>query len=223
MGLVPSSRLGKIEFFEAHLPAWQAHSLEIGLVPGELTAFAAEVASARDAYDQSQVQREVSKASTQAFYNKTASMAATGAGFIAAIRAHAETKDDPNVYVLAQIPQPSPPSAAPPPGTPTDFRVELLQNGAVRLGWKCSNPAGASGTIYEVYRKIGSGSLGFVGSIGVKSFTDGTLPLGAAGVMYQITAARSTVRGNPATFNVNFGVGGDGAAFATVTPVKLAA
>ncbi len=60
--------------------------------------------------------------------------------------------DDPEVYSFAQIPPPAVPGAVPPPGTPFDFRTALLQNGAVELKWKCQNPAGASGTIYEVTR-----------------------------------------------------------------------
>jgi hypothetical protein len=60
----------------------------------------------------------------------------------------------------------------------------------------------------------------FVGASGVKSFVDDTLPSGASPVTYQITAVRSTARGNPAQFVVNFGVGGGGFAVTSVTPVS---
>jgi hypothetical protein len=62
-------------------------------------------------------------------------------------------------------------------------------------------------------RRIGGGGASaftFVGASGVKSFTDDTLVSGASPVTYQITAVRSTSRGNPAQFTVNFGVGGGG-------------
>jgi hypothetical protein len=62
-----------------------------------------------------------------------------GADMIQAIRNHAESKNDPNVYVLAQIPAPATPGVTPPPGTPFDFTVGLLQNGALELKWKCNN------------------------------------------------------------------------------------
>ena len=61
-------------------------------------------------------------------------------------------------------------------------------------------------------RRVGGANATFVyiGASGLKSFTDDTLPAGSASVTYQITAVRSTARGNPARFTVNFGVGGDG-------------
>jgi hypothetical protein len=45
----------------------------------------------------------------------------------------------------------------------------------------------------------------FVAAVGAKSFTDTTIPAGAARVVYQITALRSTRRGEPAQFAVRFG------------------
>jgi hypothetical protein len=74
------------------------------------------------------------------------------------------------------------------------------------------------GTIYEVKRAAGGGSMEFVGASGVKTFTDDTLPMGASPVTYQITAVRSTARGNPAQFVVNFGTGGGGLTIASITP-----
>jgi len=49
------------------------------------------------------------------------------------IRLWAETKNDLNVYTLAQIPPPATPGTTPPPGTPFEFTVGLLQNGALAL------------------------------------------------------------------------------------------
>ena len=53
------------------------------------------------------------------------------------------------------------------------------------------------------------GAFTFVGASGVKSFIDETLPGGASPVTYQITAVRSTSRGEPAQFTVKFGLGGN--------------
>lgn len=104
--------------------------------------------------------------------------------------------------------------------------MSLLQNGALELKWKCNNPSGTQGTIYEVKRQIGTGPLVFFGASGVKSFTDDTLPAGSTPSTYQITAIRSTARGNPAQFTVNFGIGGSGLTIASIeesSPVKMAA
>lgn len=232
MSLVPQSRVGKIEFYEAHLPAWTTHAVPIGLGVPEVAALATAVANARAAYTAHVTALEAARAATQNFYDKVRHMHSApglGADMILKIRTKAQTANDPNVYVLAQIPPPATPGVTPPPGTPSDFAVGLLQDGSLQLKWKCGNPPGTVGTIYEVKRQIGGeGVFAFVGASGVKSFLDDTLPGGSAPVTYQITAVRSTARGNPAQFTVNFGMGGGGLAFATITGegganVKMAA
>jgi hypothetical protein len=230
MGVVPDTRLGKIEFYEAHITPWTTNAAGIGLTPASVTALGTLTAAARTAFNAAEAARQAAKAATQNFYDKVRDMhSGPGAGqdMIQTIRNYAESQNKPNVYVLAQIPPPADPSTAPPPGTPLDFTVGLLQNGALELKWKCNNPSGTQGTIYEVKRRTGgSGSFGYVGSSGVKNFTDDTVAAGSPSVTYQITAVRSTQRGNPAQFTVNFGVGGPGLTIASVVeggPVKLAA
>lgn len=229
MGVVPDSRLGKIEFYEAHIAPWTTNAAAVGLTPASVTALGTLTTQARAAFNAAEAARQAAKAATQNFYDKVRAMhSGPGAGqdMIDTIRVFAETKNEPNVYNLAQIPPPATPGVTPPPGTPFEFTVGLLQNGALELKWKCNNPSGTQGTIYEVMRKIGSGSFVFVGASGVKVFTDETIPAGSSPCTYQITAVRSTSRGNPAQFTVNFGIGGPGLTIANVTEggsVKLAA
>ena len=89
-------------------------------------------------------------------------------------------------------------------------------------GHQCRAPS--TGTIYEIRRRgnTAGSNFVFVGASGTKTFLDETVPAGAAGsggVTYQITAVRSTNRGNPAQFIVNFGIGnGGGLTVASVTP-----
>jgi len=232
MAVVPTDRLDKIEFYEAHVTPWTTNAAAIGLTAAQMTAFSPLVTAARAAYNAAEAARQASKAATQNFYDKVRAMHAgpgAGADLIQLIKATAQTKNDPNVYVLAQIPAPAAPSVTPPPGTPFDFTVGLLQNGAVELKWKCNNPSGTQGTIYEVRRRIGNGAWTFAGATGTRSFTDETLPSGSSPATYQVTAVRSTSRGNPSQFTVSFGSGGPGAIGMTITsvtedgPVKLAA
>lgn len=235
MGVVPDTRLGKIEFYEAHITPWTDNAAAIGLTPTAVTALGTLTTAARAAYTAAEAARLAAKSATQAYYDAVRAMhsgAGAGQDMIDTIRNYAQTKNSPNVYVLAQIPAPATPGVTPPPGTPFDFSVGLLQNGALELKWKCNNPSGTQGTIYEVKRQLpGGGGLTFVGATGVKSFTDDTLPGGggAAPAMYQVTAVRSTSRGNPAQFTVNFGTGGSGVMVASVVEsspvggVKLAA
>ncbi len=211
MPIVPENRIGQIEFYEAHLAPWATNAVAIGLTAAQVTAFTTLVESARGAYGDQQAAREAAKAATNKFYLDTTAMHATGADLIRAIKNKALSSGDPNVYVLAQIPPPAPPAPAPPPGTPFNYRVELLETGALKLTWKCNNPSGTGGTIYEVQRKIGSSpEATFIGASGKKLFIDETLPGGSPQVTYIITATRSTARGNPGTFTVLFGTGGGG-------------
>ena len=217
MSVVPNTRVQKIEFYEVHSAVWRSQVAAVGLTAEETAEMEDRTASARAAYQAALNARDAAKAATNNFYDLVSDMGSFGAGLMSKIRGFAESTQNPNVYTLAQIPPPATPTPAPAPGTPMDFVVTLMQNGAVELKWKCANPAGVSGTLYECRRTIGAGPFVFIGATGVRSFTDDTIPTGSQGVVYEITAVRSTKRGNPAQFNVNFGVGGDGMLFAQVS------
>ncbi len=103
------------------------------------------------------------------------------------------------------------PSPRPAPGTPYRFSVGLASDGSVTLKWKCNNPKGSSGTIYQVWRRIApTTDFTYLGGTGEKLFADGTIPAGTAQVTYQIQAVRSTAVGAWAQYNVSFGVSGSG-------------
>ncbi len=144
-------------------------------------------------------------------------MRRAGAAMIAAVRAHAETTGDASVYALAMIPPPAARSPVPPPGRPYRPRTALLATGEVELSWKCDNPRGAGGTVYEVRRTLIPATPttptsahaiteAFLGVTGVRRFVDATIPAGSATALYRVTAVRSTARGEPALFVVNLGV-----------------
>lgn len=225
MPTVPKTRSDRLEFYETHIVAWQADPGSIGLDAGATDAQADRIAEARAAYDAHQEAIAAARAATQRYYNAVEAMHAdpgAGADMIETIKAFAETTDDVGVYARAQIPPPATKSTAPPPGTPTTFGTRLLGDGALRLTWKCNNPRGTAGTVYEVLRSVGEGPVGtvggemeYLGTAGSKSFTDTTIPAGATNLVYQITALRSTRRGSPARFTVRFG-GGAGAGGANV-------
>ena len=213
MGTFPNSRIGKVEFYEAHVDVWAAAPTSIGLTAAQVTALETATGNARKAYEEQLAAIDAAKAATLNFYNCVRLMhnaPGKGADMVQTIRTFAQTTNNPNVYVLAQIPPPATPGTTPPPGTPNTFTVNLLETGALELKWKCLNPEGVSGTIYEV-RRNGQ----FIGASGIKSFTDDTLP-GTSPVVYQVTAVRSTSRGNPAQFTVTFGTGGGGLAITSV-------
>jgi hypothetical protein len=227
MPIVPDDRVAKLEFYESHVAVWQAVAATIGLTPASVTALQGVTEEARAAYTAHLAALDASKAATAAFYAKIRAMhnaPGMGADMIQQIKTKAATTNNPGVYTLAQIPAPALPTPVPPPGTPTDFTVGLLGDGSLELKWRCANPAGRGGVTYLVQRRTGTATdWTFVGGTGTRKFVDQTLPAGASPVSYQITAVRSTARGNPAQFAVNFGTAaGTGEAVATVGP-KLAA
>lgn len=231
MGIIPTKKIERLEFFEQHVEPWTSNAAILGLSPTAMTALAAAVGNARTAWNSAQAARLASKAATNEFNDNLSATGKLVAEAIELIRNKAESTNDPSLYNIALIPPPATPSTIPPPGSPFDFKITLEQGGALGLKWKCNNPEGSVGTIYEVRRQAQGAPADqwtFAGATGTREFLDTTLPssMAATGVNYQITAVRSTARGVPSIFNVRFGVSGGGGGF-TVTAVspevKLAA
>src|SRR5688500_6379384 len=52
------------------------------------------------------------------------------------------------------------------PGTSTNFKVTLKGDGSIDLGWKCNNPAGSQGTLYQIFRRVGAvGEFEYLGGV----------------------------------------------------------
>lgn len=226
MSVVPRETVAKIQFFEDHSAPWTANAVAIGTTAAEVTDLDTKTAAARAAYDAQQAAQEAAKAATETLRQAVLAMAVAGSAIIDKVRAKAKISG-PSVYPLAQIPAPVVPGPTPPPGKPTEMVVTLDATGALKLKWKCPNPPGAGGTIYQLWRRIGAaGEFVYIGGTGNKSFIDATLPAGSSQVTYQLQAVRSTAVGEWAQFNVNFGVGSGGTMSASVTeatPAKIAA
>ncbi len=212
MGIVPDPKLEKIQFYETHIPPWTANAAAIGLDLPDIANLTTLTDTARAAYDAHAAAQTASRAATQTFYAAVSAMHSgpnAGSDMIDTIKNFAQSTDDPNVYGLAQIPPPAPPGTVGPPGTPYAFRVALLGNGAVELTWKCDNPPAAAGTVYEIRRSDNNGPMTFVDTAGKRKFTDNPIPGAVGPLTYEITAIRSTLRGNPAEFNVRLGASGN--------------
>lgn len=225
MSLVPDTNEGKILFYQSKNTPWAANSVAIGTTAGAVTALATKVTTAQTKLAAQVAAQEAAKNATAELKAAIREMTGAGSDIIRQIRAKGAIDGD-SVYFLAQIPAPAAPSPVGPPGTPTDFKVELNPDGSLQLKWKCSNPAGAGGTIYQLTRRTGStGPFVTIGGSGTKSFIDATVPAGVASVTYKITAQRSTASGTAALFTVNFGtVAGSGEMTASVASApKLAA
>ncbi|MEM1010616.1 MAG: hypothetical protein AAGI46_00175 [Planctomycetota bacterium] len=205
MSVVPRKNVDKIQFFEDHISVWTAQATTIGTTEAEVTDLDTKTQAARTAYDAQQAAQNAAKAATADLNVALDAMSRAGSDIIYQIRSQAGADGD-GVYAAAQIPVPATPSPSAAPGTPYELKTEVNGNGELMLSWKCDNPAGTSGTIYQVYRST-NGSLDFeyLGGVGSRKFVDATIPAGATQITYKMQAVRSTAAGMWATFNVLFG------------------
>lgn len=205
MSVVPDKLSERIDFFEARISPWNTNATAIGTTVAKVTTLTGLTENAREKYAAQQAAKAAAKAATTALRAAIDAMSTEGASIIKQIRAQADIAGN-NVYSLAQIPPPAIPGPTPPPGTPYEPKVTLNGNGHLMVAWKCNNPKSATGTIYQVYRRVnGAGEFAYIGGTGEKKYTDTTIPQGATSVTYQIQAVRSTAVGMWATFNVFFG------------------
>jgi hypothetical protein len=205
---MPPDKVGKIEFCENHTAPWTTNAVAIGTTAAAVTDLTTKTTAARAAFNAQQAAQQAAKAATNDFNLAVTAMAAAASDIIKQVRVKASTAGN-SVYSLAEIPVPATPSPIGPLGTPQSFKVTLAQTGALELSWKCTNPRGATGTVYQLYRRIGAtGEFTYLGGVGEKKFMDDTVPAGSAQVQYQIQAVRSTSVGPWALFIVNFGVSG---------------
>lgn len=218
MAVVPRNVPDMIRWYQQRQADWTTNQAAIGLSASDNTTLATKLAAAVAALDADEAAKTASKNATVALHDAARPLAAFGAECIQKIRAKAGQDGNDQPYVLASVPPPATPAPKAPPGKPTDLVVTLSELGDVNLKWKCPNPPGTSGTIYQIWRRIGTESTAtYLAGAGKKEFTDSTLPAGSTNVVYQIQASRSTKNGPWATFNVQFGIGGAGAMTASVT------
>ncbi|HYO10575.1 MAG TPA: hypothetical protein VER17_16525 [Tepidisphaeraceae bacterium] len=218
--IVPQDRVARIEFYENHAAAWTASAVAMGSSAPVVAAVVAKATAARAKFEAAQQARQAAKVATVEFYDAVDAMARAGADVIKQVKVRAAMEGNNNAYNLAQIPPPAIPGPAPAPGLPSNFKVQLLNDGSLEFTWKCHNPGNAHGAIYQVYRRIGAApEYEFVGASGMRKWIDATLPAGAGAgqVTYRVRAVRSTAVGPTAEFNVNFGVGGSGQLTASVS------
>ena len=167
MAEVPNTVLGKIEFFEQHIPVWSADPTAIGLTAQQIIDLTGLTGAARVAYNDAQSVRQTAKAATLTQNNAVADMMAFGTAAIATIKAFADISgDDQSVYAAA----------------------ELLNTGQIKLSWKGTV---AHGTFYAVWRRLGEGQpYETLGSVSAKSFTDTTIPVATPEATYYLITHR---------------------------------
>ncbi|MBK8268042.1 MAG: hypothetical protein IPK83_06925 [Planctomycetes bacterium] len=158
MSTFPTGRRSDfLRWAQAHAPVWEANAGDIGLTVGQAEAFGIAViklANEALALEEARQAYLAAAVKTQASY-RVATREASEA--VRLIRAYGGAAKNPlTVYNAAQIAPPAAKSKAPPPSQPERLAAALGANdGSLTLTWKCSNPAGTSGTSYIVRRRLG--------------------------------------------------------------------
>lgn len=231
MGTIPTSpRADFLQWCQAHVNTFITQAANIGLTEDQANAFSAAVTAANTSNNAANLAKLNAESANANNSEKFADLRRSASEMVRSIRTFAENENNPNVYVLANVPPPVDPSVAPPPAKPTNISVELNgTTGAVMLSWKASNPAGTSGTSYIIRRRTNTtGEFAFVGVTGEKRFTDNTFFAGPDMVQYTIQGQRADSAGQVSDiFTINFGRAGGGLSIESASEgaksVKLAA
>ena len=211
MATYPRDRAQFLVWSEAHAPLWSSVGTTVGLTTGQINEYKSAVDNLRQKVTAQQVAKDALRAATEAAADAERDTKLLTSDLVRSIRAFATNSANPAVvYQTAQIPAPSSGTPVPPPGQPTDFRIELNSNGSITIRWKCANPEGSGSVVYFVQRKLlGETNFSIIGGSGEKAFTDETLPVGIDGATYIISAQRGQVSGQPSRqLTVTFGSGG---------------
>ena len=182
MSTYPAKREEFLKWCEAHQDIFSSNAAAIGLTPAQATAFKNQTAALRAKTTSQTMAKDAAKAATQAVVETDGDMRELASDVVRSIRTFANNTNNDNVYNIAQIPAPGSGGVVPPPGTPTDFKVELNSDGSITLRWKAQHPEGSDRVVYFVQRKlVGQTAFTLVGGSGERSYQDNTLPIGVDG------------------------------------------
>lgn len=222
--IIPSNNNDFREWINTRSAAWTENSAAVGITTLQATQMATQATAMDDVWGELE---KAKNAYEVARNNWNATKEATydlGNENVRRIKTFAANSTDPaNVYTLSLIPAPKSPVSNVPPGACTNVVAALdTVTGKLTLRWKCNNPKTATGTVYNIQRRVGtSGTWSLMGVISNKKFIDNAPPT-AAVVQYQITAQRGLLLGQPSgPVSVLFGVGSSGET--VITAVKMAA
>ncbi len=192
MSVLPDSRLAKLEWFEQRLALWAASAATLEISAAQITDLQTRISAARAAYTFAHIARNNAKSATANYYAASDNLNELGRILIRNIKTTAETTGNPQVYILADVPEPAEPSPLGPPPIPTDLLARLSTSGIVHVTWKCTRRGGTS---FQVFRSLTSPDnqntpYVMIGVSEEQKFTDSNVPAGYMAVTYKIVAGR---------------------------------
>ncbi len=190
---------------------WQGDPEAVGLDAGRVAALQAANDAAAAAQQQLEAARQTTERATSVFNNACNTVRQLAGQCVRSIDAFALASGDPNaVWELAAVPALRPRGAGKSPAQPRAFTAGLNGNGSLTVKWKCSNPRGVSGVVYQVSRRLNNtGPFSVLDTVGGKQFVDGSIPAGTFAVTYKVVGKRGQ-RVGPVSdqFTVQFGAAG---------------
>lgn len=214
--------VSEIDYFENLYPNWQSTPPKFGLTAAQVTAIADATASARQSYLSAQKARDTAKNATTQQSEAVRGMKRTGSNLIEIVKAFIEQSGDPSLWAQAGLQPPAPRGTVPPPNAPTDLSAGIDSLGNITVRWKSRQPAGASGTVFSIYRGLNNAEPTLLETVGGREFIDEGVPAGTSTVTYAVRAKRSNKQsGFSASLQLRFGRGAEGQM--TLKQVKLAA
>lgn len=223
MSVLPSTRQGRLDYFNARSALWTTNFASIGISSAQATALKTAVSTNLADAAAMAVAHDAAKSATNTFYTSNNAMVSLGRDLIKTIKAYAATTNNPMVYSLSNIDPPAPPSPVPAPDVPTDLVGSVTPDGVVTLSWKATPSGASSGIFFVIERKHAADTdYNVVSATVEKSFMDPGANIPAGMVQYRIKAVRGSDASDwttPVVFN--FGGGGG---FAVASPeLKMAA
>lgn len=188
---LPNTVSEMIAWAEAHEPLFTANAVAIGITAPQALTFKGFMTSARGAFNAAEVARVAAKNATVAQSTAVTNLRNNAGALVGIIKAFAEATNNPNVFTLSGVSPPDPRGTLPPPNAAKELKATLNPSGSLTIGWKATQPEGASHTVYLVYRQLAEETgLSLVATVGAKKWTDETLPRGVDGVNYMVQSKR---------------------------------
>ncbi len=187
MGIVPNTKNGANAWGQAHLTPFSTPA-PIGMSAAQSTAYIAAANALNASINTANAARNVARAKFELSDSAWATFRAVSAECLAAIKAKAESNDDPTeIYALAEIPSPALPSPAGPPTDVTDVAAHLRNDGTIQITWKGTV---RNAQFFTVWRRLSTQAWTQIGSTAKKQFIDGTLTAGTTSATYMVRSQR---------------------------------
>ena len=222
----PQPKIDQIIWFENHYPTWTLTPTAFGATAAQVSAVTNATKAARDAYTAAQLARQNSKNATTTEDMAVKTMLTGGRDLVNIMKSFISNSNNAALWGQAGLEPSAGPGTAPDPTAPYQLNASLDSQGNVIVKWKTSQPVGVSGVIYSVRRSIDGGEFVLLDSVGGKTFTDETVPVGTQSVSYAIKAKRGTqVSKWSEALTIRFGRVGGGLAITSTesAPMKMAA